>query len=386
MNKRLRVVLLLAFIAFSVAMPASLLASEQVDGDFSLEIVVNGEELSALETITIDPEENVTVDLHVFDVTQEVTLESISLTITLLGQPVVSLAKSLGGVQVEAGNEYVEYFTINPKEAIGIGNMTLATGIYNGFITLNYSIADQEKIFSQPKNISIIGNPLATVAGVVALVVTGSAVVAGTALGVSVASPAISAGVAIPMQAQVIPLEGLKSFALGRLEPTARGSVVGAIVREARKRIKKRYCPICSNRIRHDYCYTCRKTAKQVEKEYTEKVKELALQGIQLLASGEARTMEALCSKLGISDRLASDVIATLKNAKLVKVKGITTRLMGKVITTGISSAISLILWITIGGFAILSTWLLATVLFLALLLPILITRFFQWRARRALE
>ncbi len=386
MNKHLRVVLLLVFIAISVGMPVSLLAAEQVDGDFSLEIVVDGEELSALETIIIDPEENITIDLHVFNVTQEVTLESISVTITFLGQPVISMTKGLGGVRVKAGDEYVESITINPKDAIGVGNMTLATGAYNGLITLKYSAQDQTEIFSQPKNISIIGNPLATVAGVVALVVTGGAIVAGTALGASIASSGIAAGAVVPMQAQVIPLEGLKNFALGRLEPTARGSVVGAIIKSARKRIVKQYCPICSSRIRHDYCYNCRKTAREVEKEYTEKVKELALQGIQLLASGETKTMEALCSSLGISDRLATDVIATLKNARLVKVKGIATKLMGKAVTAGISSGISLILWITIGGFAILSTWLLITVLFLALLLPILITRFFQWRAKHALR
>ncbi len=385
MSKRLRVILLLAFIALTVGMPVLLLSAEQVNGDFSLEIVVNGEELSALETIAIAPDEDLVIDMHIFDVTKEVILENISVTITFLGQPIISMTKDLGSIRVKAGEEHVESVTISPKDAIGIGNMTLATGTYHGLVKLNYSVEDQTKTFSQPKNISITGNPLTTVAGVVALVVTGGAIVAGTALGASMASPALGAGALVPMQAQVIPLEGLKRFALGRLEPTARGSVVGAIIRATRKRITKRYCPICSSRIKHDYCYTCNKTAKEVEKEYTEKVKALALQGIQLLASGEAKTMGVLCSKLGISDKLATDVIATLKNAKLVKVKGIASKLMGKAVMTGISTGISIILWITIGGFAILSTYILITVLFLALLLPILITKFFQWRARRSL-
>ena len=388
MSKRLRVILLLAFIALSVGMPVSLLAAERVDGDFSLEIMVNGEELSALETITVDPEEDLTIDIHIFDVTKDVTIESISLAITFNGQPVISMPKDpkdLGSIRVKAGKEYVESITINPKDAIGIGNMTLATGKYNGLITLNYSVEDQTEIFSQPKNIRIIGNPLTTVAGVVALVVTGSAIAAGTVLGTSMASPSLGAGALVSMQAQVVPLEGLKRFALGRLEPTARGSVVGAIVKAARKRIIKRICPICSSRIKHDYCYTCQKTAKKVEKEYTEKVKALALQGIQILASGEVKTLEALCSELGISDKLGTDVIATLKNAKLVKVKGIASKIMGKAVTAGISTGISIILWITIGGFAILNTYILITVLFLALLLPILITKFFQRRARRSL-
>jgi len=156
-------------------------------------------------------------------------------------------------------------------------------------------------------------------------------------------------------------------------------------IRAVRKKVKKRNCPICSSRIKHDYCYSCKKTFKEVEKEYNDKVETLASQGLQLLVSGEVKTMGTLCSKLNISDKLGADVIATLKNEKLVKVKGIASKLMAKAVTTSISTAISAILWITIGGFAILSTWMLITVLLLALLLPILITKYFQWRAKRQL-
>ena len=60
--------------------------------------------------------------------------------------------------------------------------------------------------------------------------------------------------------------------------------------------------------MKHDYCYICKKTTKEVEKEYTEKVKALALQGIQLLGGGEVKTMDVLFSKLGIDKRLAMDV------------------------------------------------------------------------------
>lgn len=180
-----------------------------------------------------------------------------------------------------------------------------------------------------------------------------------------------------------ISLAGLKSFAIRRLEPTARDSAVGASVRAARKKVKKCYCPICSSRIKHDYYYSCKKTFKEVEKKYNDKVKALASQGLQRLVSGEVKTMGALCSKLNISDKLGEDVIATLKNEKLMKVKGIASKLMAKAVTTGISTAISAILWITIGSFVILSTWMLITVLFLALLLPILITKYFQWRAKQ---
>jgi hypothetical protein len=363
LSRRLSVILLLASIAVAVGAPLWLLAAEPVDGYFSLAITANGEDLSTLDTIAVNPDEELVIEMHVFDVTGEVILESISVTITCCGLQVGTITRGLGNRHIEPGGEYTETMVINPEEAFSIGDMPIATGLYRGLVEVSYSVGGQRETFSQPKNIHILGNPATTLVGTVAIATTAAAAASATILGISLA--------------------GLRQFALGRLEPTARGNVVGAITRAARKRVKKRYCPICSSRIKHDYCYTCQKTFKEVEKEYTEKVKELAMQGNQLLASGEVETIDALCSRLGISDRLAMDVVATLKDARLVRVKGIASRLMTKAVTAGISSAISLILWLTIGGFAVLGTYLLITILVLAILIPILITKFFQWRARR---
>ena len=381
MSKRLGAVLLLFWIALVLAMPLTLLASEQVEDYFSFRISVDGEDLSSLDAIPLDPDESHDIVLHVFDVNREVTLESISITITFSGLPVATIDKTLGRT-LQPGEEYTEPIAISANEFLTIGGLNIVTGLYHGTIELNYSIGGSPLAYSQPKDLRILGNPAASAVGIAAIVATGSAVAAGTVLGTSLAASGAGAAAA---NVTLIPLPALNSFILGRLEPTARGSVVGAIVRAARKRIVKRNCPICSTRIKHDYCYTCRKTAKEVEKEYTEKVKELALQGMQLLASGEVKTLDALRSRLNINDRLGMDVIATLKDARMVKIKGLAGKLMAKAVTTGISSAISIILWITIGGFAVLSVWLLITVLLLALLLPILITKFFQWRARRKL-
>jgi len=381
LSKRLGAVLLLFWIALVLAMPLTLLASEQVEDYFSFRISVDGEDLSSLDAIPLDPDESHDIVLHVFDVNREVTLESISIAITFSGLPVATIDKTLGRT-LQPGEEYTEPIAISANEFLTIGGLNIVTGLYHGTIELNYSIGGSPLAYSQPKDLRILGNPAASAVGIAAIVATGSAVAAGTVLGTSLAASGAGAAAA---NVTLIPLPALNSFILGRLEPTARGSVVGAIVRAARKRIVKRNCPICSTRIKHDYCYTCRKTAKEVEKEYTEKVKELALQGMQLLASGEVKTLDALRSRLNINDRLGMDVIATLKDARMVKIKGLAGKLMAKAVTTGISSAISIILWITIGGFAVLSVWLLITVLLLALLLPILITKFFQWRARRKL-
>ena len=190
----------------------------------------------------------------------------------------------------------------------------------------------------------------------------------------------------MPKKAPVTPLRNLMSLALERLEPTTRGRVVGAITKAAKNRVAKQICPLCSTRLKHGYCYTCRKPATEVRNEYTEKVKALALAGGRLLASGEARNLDALCSKLGISDKLGTDVVATLKNAKLVKVRGLARKLMGKAIMAGIGSGISAVLWITVGGFAVLSPSVLIVILVLSLVIPITLVKVLQVRARRALK
>jgi len=378
LSRRLWSFLLLVFILLVLCLPLAASAAQRVYNDFSLELFIDGQDLAALDAITVDPDGDTIIDLHIFEVSQEVTLHSLSLVILIAGQPVATITESLQNEVIQPGEDYSDMLTMSPQQFFNIGGMNIATGVYNGLIELDYSATDSDKTFSHPIKVRILGNPVNSLVGVIGMVATAAAAVSAAVLGTSL----VAAGSIVTSNVQLIALENLKRFALGRLEPTARGSVVGAIVKAARKRIRKRNCPICSSRIKHDYCYTCKKTAKEVEKEYTEKVKALALEGIQLLASGEVKTMDALCSRLGIDNRLGMDVIATLKNAKLVKVKGIASKLMAKAVTTGISSAISIILWITIGGFAVLNTWMLVTVLFLALLLPILITKYFQWRAR----
>ena len=381
MDSRLRILLLLFFLVLLLITPLTAFAAQRIDDDFTLELSINGQDISALDTIAVDPDDDLIIDLHIFETSQEVVLHSLSLSITFSGLPVATITESLEDEVIQPGEEFSDNIIMSPQRFLNIGGMTIATGVYNGLIELDYSISGSNDSFSYPIKIRILGNPFASLVGVLGAIATAAAAVSAAILGTSLAA----GGSVVAANVQLIALENLKRFALGRLEPTARGSVVGAIVRAARKRVRKRYCPISYNRMKHDYCYICKKTAKEVEKEYTEKVKALALQGIQLLASGEVKTMDALCSKLGIDNRLAMDVIASLKNVKLVKVKGIASKLMAKAVITGISTAISAILWISIGGFAILNTWMLITVLFLALLLPVLITRYFQWRARKQL-
>jgi hypothetical protein len=161
---------------------------------------------------------------------------------------------------------------------------------------------------------------------------------------------------------------------------------MGNIVKAAKGRIIKKKCPICGTRLKHRYCYTCKKSAKEVRNEYVYRVRALAVQSSGLLASGQVVTLNDLCSRLGISATLGTDVIATLKHAKLVKVRGIAAKLMGKAIVVGIGSGLSAVIWITVGGFAVLSTSALVAILVASVVIPIAVAKSLQMKARRALK
>ena len=202
----------------------------------------------------------------------------------------------------------------------------------------------------------------------------------------SIAVPGIPAGSVLTAGTAVKATSGLHKFIAEKLESQARGKVSGNIVKAAKKRIIKQKCPLCETRLKHGYCYTCKKSAKKAHKEYVDNLKDLTVRGGQIIASGEASGKDELCEILGISDRLATDVIATMKHAKLVKVKGITRKVTGKAITAGISSGISAIIWVTIGGFTALSTTVLVAILAAAIIIPLIITVSLQMKAKREIR
>ena len=162
--------------------------------------------------------------------------------------------------------------------------------------------------------------------------------------------------------------------------------MVGNIVKAAKRRIIKKRCPICGTRLKHGYCYTCRNSTKEVRNEYVNRVRALALQSSKLFASGQAVTLDDLCSRLKVSARLGTDVMATLKNAKLVKVTGVVRKVMGKTVMAGIGSGLSAVLWVTVGGFAVLSAATLVAILAVSIILPIAVTKSLQMKARRTLK
>jgi hypothetical protein len=333
--------------------------------DFSLRLAVNGEDIPEEGTVAIDSEGEFKIDLRISDVTSDVILRKYSITVTLVGVSFPPISENLGDYHMVPGDSYQREMSINAREVLNLGDRPLTTGIYRSQVKLEYSVSGGEEVWSQWINIRILGNPLSSVFGIAGAVV--SAVTIGAVLWL------------------VKGLSTLYKFAMGRLESLARGRVVGSIVNASKKFVIKEKCPICGKPLKNEYCYTCMKSAKQVRLEYRNRLKNLAIQGEELLAGGEV-TRDELCTKLNIEGQIAADVIAIMNNARLFRVKGVARGLMIKAILAGICFTISTVIWVTVGGFAVLSTAALLTILIVAIVIPLIVTWGFRIKAKRAFK
>jgi hypothetical protein len=376
----------LLFLALALVLPLVAHAATRVDNDFTLELRVNGTDIQYQETIAFDPTENLVVDIYITDVSREITLESVSVVTKFAWQTITALDRDLNSARIGAGGYYRDTIVFGAGEGLEFGYLDEVTGVFGVTLELNYVADGSDKTWHMDRRMKIPGNPLNTTAGQVAAAVSGITAVAAAALVRSSMLPGIVAGTAIPGGAVAKPASGLLDFIRGRLEPTARGRVMSNIVKAAKSQIRKDRCPLCDTPIKHGHCFTCRKTARQVRDEYAEKVSALAEEGARLIASDEVVTLDMLSSELNISIAMAGDVLAALHNAKLVKLKGITRKLLGKAIVMGIGMGLSLILWVTVGGLVALDTWALVAVLAASVVLPIVITKGLQAKARRELK
>ena len=361
-------------------------SAAEANGDFSIRLNVNGEDLLKQETITIDPERELMVDLQIFDVAREVTLRRVSVVVTFAGQTLITLSENLHDFRVAAGETYEEKIILDAREMLKLGNLPLITGIYRSVINLEYTVGDRNMVWSESKNIRILGNPLVTPLGAAGLIVSMGTVASILMLMRSLVVPNLPGGTMLPAHTSISSLPRLYDLAAERLEPAARGRMMGSMVKAAKGRVTRNKCPVCETRLKHGYCYTCKKSAKEVRNEYTDRVRTVAIQGSKLLASGEVTTIDDLCSRLGINARMGTDVIATLKNAKLVKIRGIARKLMGKAVMAGIGSGLSTVLWVTVGGLVVLSSSAMVAILVTSVVIPVTLTKSLQMRARHAIK
>ncbi|TES93255.1 MAG: hypothetical protein E3J88_00385 [Anaerolineales bacterium] len=314
------------------------------------------------------------------------TLRKVSVVVTFAGQTLITLSENLHDFRVAAGETYEEKIILDAREMLKLGNLPLITGIYRSVINLEYTVGDRNMVWSESKNIRILGNPLVTPLGAAGLIVSMGTVASILMLMRSLVVPNLPAGTMLPAHTSISSLPRLYDLAAERLEPAARGRMMGSMVKAAKGRVTKNKCPVCETRLKHGYCYTCKKSAKEVRNEYTDRVRTLAIQGSKLLASGEVATIDGLCSRLGINARMGTDVIATLKNAKLVKIRGIARKLMGKAVMAGIGSGLSTVLWVTVGGLVVLSSSAMVAILVASVVIPVTLAKSLQMRAKRAIK
>jgi hypothetical protein len=371
----------LLFLLLLLALFLTAQAAMAKNGDFSLQIIVNGEDITGTEAIVIDPERALKIDLHFYDAAPDVVLEKTTVVITFAGQTILSRSDSLDNFSFKDSDTHDTQIAVYPGDTLKFGDVSLITGIYHTAITIDYSAGVRHSSWTESTNIRIPGNPVSTPAGAAGIAVTGGTIAAIMMLTKSLVAPALPAGVSLPASTPIRSRPGLIELVLDRLEPTARGRLTGNIVKAARARIVKDKCPICGTRLKHGYCFTCKKPAKEVRKEYVDRVRELVIQSGKLFASGQITTVDDLCSTLGIDGKLGTSVIATLKHAKLVRVKGVTSKLMGKAVMAGIGTGLSTILWVTVGGLAVFSTSVLVGILIASVIIPVVITRSLQTRA-----
>ena len=337
----------------------------QSNGDFSLRLTINGNDISEIDTVEIESDGEFIINLWLFDTTSDVVLHKVSVSVLFAGQVILTVSESLGNYHLMPGEDYRREIPVNAREFLHIGDTALLTGIYRSQVNLEYTAGGQEEIWSRWTNIQVLGNPVATPIG-------------GAGVAVSVAT----LGVFLWLFRG---LSSLWKFALGRLESLARGRVVGSIVGAARKHVVRDICPVCGIRFKSGYCAICGKRENVIKNEYRKRLKELALQGEKLLADGKV-TEEQLPSELNISDREAADVLAVIRNARLFRVKKYSRGLMYRAIFTGLGFGISTIIWVTVGGFAVLSTTALVVILIAAIVIPLAITWGLRLKTKHAIE
>jgi hypothetical protein len=359
--------LLLASLLPMLILPSASRAAD-VNGDFSLDLKVNGQDLLSSQVFSVKPDETLAFNLTIYDVQRPLEMRSLSVEIFFAGIPVSTITQNLSQ-NVNPGDTYQpEISPVKVRDYLSIWGINISTGKYKAIVKVEYTSQAESKTWTQSREIEVPGNPMATVAGVAAAIITG------IALGGLLSLLKSLAGYSLETQA----LSGKKS-----LESQARGKVSQSLVTAVRKICVKDRCPVCAEVIKHGFCSACRKPARELQRLYRRRIHDLSAAGMRLLAEGEVESVGDLPQRLGITGGLAIDVTAAIQNARVFEAKRVARSLLISALMTGISSALAGVFWVTIGGLAVLNTTALMVVLVLSILVPFMITAALRLRMMR---
>jgi hypothetical protein len=357
--------LIAAWLPLMSSLPAQ---AADVNGNFTLDLAVNGQDMLASQTFKIQPDETLSFDLYIHDVNNTVEMQKLLVEIFFAGIPIGTITQELNKTLSPGDTYHPEIAPVNAADYLSIWGVDVTTGKYRAVIKLEYASLGEMKIWTQSREVEVPGNPMATVAGVAAAIATGAALGGVAALVKSLA------GYSLEAQA----LTGRKT-----LEVQARGKTSKSLVSAVKKIIVTDKCPVCGDKLQHDFCRTCRKSAKDLQKLYHKHLYDLAAEGTNLMKTGEVKTTEELPQKLEIDGTLAVDVTAIIKNARLFEARRAGRSILGSALLMGISSAVAAILWLTIGRLVVLTTTATLVIIALSILLPWIVTALLHLRMRR---
>ena len=109
----------------------------------------------------------------------------------------------------------------------------------------------------------------------------------------TLASPRLPRGAVASWGAFMIPSKLLLGLLRDQVNPAMRARALNRLTREAKKRIIKRQCQICSQRLQRGQCPHCGKSGAATQREYLELVRYVILETLPLLAQRNAMTLEA---------------------------------------------------------------------------------------------
>lgn len=358
-------------------------AAVDADGDFTIAVLIEGQDITTTSRIVLDPTRETIADVQILNVRSEVVLTGLSVSVVFLGREVGTFEESLGGKRLRVGESFKTQVRFDASAYLVQSGVTLATGVFDVRVRLIYDVAGVAQAFLMPVEVKVGGNALATPTGAVAVAAGAASLAAGLSLLRAAATPGIAVGSSLASGARALPLDQLRDLAAGRLEPMARGKVVGAVTKATHERISKDICPLDEGSLRHGICVTCGRSSAERRTAYAETMNELVVRAAGLFAEGGAVTVARVSEILGISPKTATDLVAVAGHAKLVKVQGVAAKLARKAIFMGVNSAISLLLLAGFGGFVKLTPTLLIAIIVVAMVVPIVLTRFLAWRTKR---
>jgi predicted transcriptional regulator len=346
--------------------------SAKINEDFILNITVDNLDITEKKEVSFPTNETVSI-IYNFKALRDVKINSLSLTLTFAEQNIISRELPLKAKYLPKGSKLTGIVNASVK----LLGMPIATGNYKVELKLDYEVNGERKVWKEPITVKILGNPLTTAAGGLAVLTT-FLTVAEVFSSFRAVNPKVKANEVLP-QSSEIRIDKPKEY----LEPLVRGRFVAALTSEVKKRIRKRFCPICASKLKKNYCSKCNLSEEDAKKQYLSRMNEILPKVLNLLLDTRSLTLTSICKRFNINQKMASDVLASFRNSGIAKLKGLSLGLVKKGITIGINFSISTILWITIGGFAILNQTQLITIIVLSILIPAIIGKLSERRAKK---